>query len=87
MNTSGNFSGGPPAQLMSYPFPMQNHPPPLIEQPYLNPAAQQFQPYIAAPPYNPRPTVDCYDCYLFIFRILFFSLGKSLDTNAKTRKT
>lgn len=61
MNTTGNFSNAPPPQLMSYPFPMQNrpqHPSPLIEQPYLNPTAQQFQPYPPVPMYNPRPTVN-----------------------------
>ena len=61
MNTSGNFTHGPPTTLMSYPFPTQSRPqhPSLMEQqPYMNPIAQQFQPYPPPPIYNPRPMVD-----------------------------
>ncbi len=67
MNNNGNFNNVPSNTLMSYPFPMHNSPqhPSLMEQPYINPISQHFQP--PAPNfYNPGPIV-----YLtnFIFNI------------------
>jgi hypothetical protein len=69
MNNIGNFNNGPPNALMSYPFPIQNPPqhPSLMEQPYINPIPQHFQPQTPNF-YNPRPTVDLID---FIFNINF----------------
>ena len=67
MNNNGNFNNGPPNSLMSYPFPMHTPPQhiPLMEQPYINPIPQHFQPQVPNF-YNPRPIV-----YLtnFIFNI------------------
>lgn len=58
MNTSGNFNNGQPTTMMSYPFPTQ-HRPLMDQQPYMNPIAQQFQPYPPPPQmYNPRPMVN-----------------------------
>ncbi|CAM4910448.1 unnamed protein product [Rotaria socialis] len=59
MNNIGNFNNGPPAALMSFPFPMHNpqQHPSLMEQTYMNQTPQHFQ---SQPPrfYNSRPAMQ-----------------------------
>lgn len=79
MNNTGNFNNGPPTALMSYPFPMHNpsQHPSLMEQPYMNPMAQQFQPYHSQI-YSPRPIV-----YQFHFFLIHTILKIYLDANTQ----
>lgn len=78
MNNSGNFNSVPPNALMSYPFPMHNPPqhPSLMEQSYMNPVPQHFQPQTPNF-YNPGPIVHLTN---FISNINCF-WKKYLDTN------
>ena len=88
MNNNGNFHGGTPAALMSYPFPMYDQPqqhPPLMEHPPMHPQA----PFFAGPRLNahsprfypPAAGVDT------INRLSFHSNALHLGPTAQGRET